>query len=115
MIEAYERKHHQGHYMDLITVLMNTGQRIKVEPKSIRIEIPAPSEMVNRDAELPPAAPCAGPKDGDHISLHEGHEIVTASAGGEAYKYCRTCKVEVKEGSRVFTGRNAMDDVVVKL
>ena len=37
------------------------------------------------------------PKDGDPIIKHSGHEIVTAQANGEAYKYCRTCKVEVTE------------------
>lgn len=46
-------------------------------------------------------------KDGEHISLHEGHEIVTAEANGKSYKYCRTCKVEVvEESSRVIAQDN---------
>lgn len=41
------------------------------------------------------------PKDGDHISLHEDHEIVPLSAGGVNYKYCRDCKVEVVDGNSI--------------
>lgn len=103
-LEKIERTSNQGYWITYCTVRLDMGQPIKVlESDLISIE------TINKDAEVLPeyVPPIPEPKDGDHISMHEGHEIVTASAGGEAYKYCRTCKVEVKEGPRVFTGRNA--------
>lgn len=105
-LEQIERKHHNGHTMTLYTVRMDMGQRIKVERKSL---IPLDYDNVNKDAEvLPEYVPAIPePKDGDHISNHKGHEIVTAQAGNESYKYCRTCKIEVSEGGRIMRGHNA--------
>jgi len=36
-----------------------------------------------------------GPKDGDHVSLHEGHKIIPMTTGGVDYHFCSVCKVEV--------------------
>lgn len=32
----------------------------------------------------------------DSPKNHDDHEVVTAWAGGKSYKYCRTCKDEIK-------------------
>ncbi len=56
------------------------------------------------------APPVRKPKDGDHVSLHTGHKIVTVDAisrGEKAFKVCRTCGVEVTDGPRTVTGAKA--------
>ena len=54
---------------------------------------------LDKELELPPLPKEADstPKDGDAYELHKDHNVITSSAGGESYKYCKDCKVEVTD------------------
>lgn len=54
------------------------------------------------------------PKDGDHISKHEGHEIVKSHVGmpgqEKVYLFCRDCKVEVTEKKELDWALDKLED-----
>ena len=111
MITSYERKHSNGYWIETLMVeLESSKQEIKVRPTDVKVLTQVHMyDRINKDAEVLPeyVPPKAKPQDGDHISNHKDCEVVTASAGGKAYKYCRTCKIEVSEGPRVIAGSSA--------
>ena len=54
-------------------------------------------------------------KDGDSISEHKDHEIVTSSAARESFRYCRDCKVEVKAELPSLQDLLDSDGITIKL